>query len=203
MNLKIGTLEFVPATENTGILAEPVARMLATLPGVEVVGVSEIDPSVSDTAAFCARYQMGPETAANCVIVEGKRGEERTYAACMILATTRLDVNKKVKELLGVKKVSFAQMETAVEKSGMEFGAITPVGLPADWPIFIDCLRHHWKRYSKIKISRSWSIPCDTPKCKGRSRPCLPSRIEGLQRITITLTVVRVMVITLFARSSK
>jgi prolyl-tRNA editing enzyme YbaK/EbsC (Cys-tRNA(Pro) deacylase) len=138
MNLKIGTLEFVPATENTGILAEPVARMLATLPGVEVVGVSEIDPSVSDTAAFCARYQMGPETAANCVIVEGKRGEERTYAACMILATTRLDVNKKVKELLGVKKVSFAQMETAVEKSGMEFGAITPVGLPADWPIFID-----------------------------------------------------------------
>lgn len=138
MDIHLGSLEFVPAKENLGLVGKPVAAMLEALPDTSMVGVTEIDPSVSDTAAFCEKYGTGPETAANCVIVEGKRGEERKYAACMILATTRADVNKTVKQLLDTKKVSFAQMDDAVSKTGMEFGAITPVGLPADWPIFID-----------------------------------------------------------------
>lgn len=138
MDIKLGSLEFMPVKENLGLIGKPVAAMLETMPDTSMVGVTEIDSTVSDTAAFCERYGTGPETAANCVIVEGKRGEERKYAACMILATTRADVNNTVKRLLDAKKVSFAQMEAAVSKTGMEFGAITPVGLPIDWPIFID-----------------------------------------------------------------
>lgn len=138
MQVQLGNLTFLQATEHAGLMAAPVAAALSLTPGAEVVGVADIDPALSDTAAFCERYAVGPELAANCVIVEGKRGEERVYAACVLLATTRADVNGVVRTFLDVRKVSFAPRELAVEKSGMEFGAITPVGLPADWPILID-----------------------------------------------------------------
>lgn len=134
----MGSLTFAPARECLDLLAKPVAGALSSLSGADEIGVSEIDPTMSDTAAFCEAYSLGLETAANCVIVEGKRGEERQMAACVILATTRVDVNNTVKKLLDVKKVSFAQMEKAVSESGMEFGAITPIGLPNNWPIFVD-----------------------------------------------------------------
>ncbi len=137
MVTKLGSLEF-ERIEGTDLVAPPVATALAALSGTQVVGVTEIDPTVSDTAAFCERYGTGPETAANCVIVEGRRGEDKKYAACMILATTRADVNKTVKKLLDVNKISFASMEDAVSKTGMEYGAITPIGLPVDWPIYVD-----------------------------------------------------------------
>ncbi len=138
MGVQFGKLVFVPAPEALELVAKPVGEALGAMQNVGDVGVSEIDPTMSDTAAFCERYGLGMETAANCVIVEGKRGEERQMAACVVLATTRVDVNNTVKKLLDVKKVSFAQMEKAVEESGMEFGAITPVGLPPSWPIFVD-----------------------------------------------------------------
>jgi prolyl-tRNA editing enzyme YbaK/EbsC (Cys-tRNA(Pro) deacylase) len=138
MDIKLGTFSFLPAKENTQFLAAPVADALTTLPDAETVGVTEIDPSFSDTASFCEKYQITPEQAANCVIVEGKSGAERKMAAVVILASTKADVNGAVRNALGTKKVSFASMEKAVEQSGMEFGAITPIGLPKDWPIFID-----------------------------------------------------------------
>lgn len=138
MDIPLGALTFLPATEHPELVAAPVASMLATLEGAESVGVVEIDPALSDTAGFCEHYGITAEQSANCVIVEGKRGEERMMAACMILASTRADVNGKVREQLGARKVSFAQMEKAVSESGMEFGAITPIGLPSDWPILID-----------------------------------------------------------------
>jgi prolyl-tRNA editing enzyme YbaK/EbsC (Cys-tRNA(Pro) deacylase) len=136
--MKLGNLEFVKATEHPELLAAPVAEMLGKVPGAEGVGVSEIDPTLSDTAAFCEKYEVGAEVAANCVILRAKKGEEVLYAACVILATTRTDVNGLMREKLGTKKISFAPMEEAVQGSGMEFGAITPVGLPANWPIYID-----------------------------------------------------------------
>lgn len=135
---RLGTLEFRPVRENLGWVAKPVAEALASLPGAEGVGVAEIDPALSDTASFCEQYDIGSELAANCVVVEGKRGEERKMAACVILATTRADINGVVRDFLGAKKVSFAPMEKAVEESKMEFGAITPIGLPPHWPILID-----------------------------------------------------------------
>lgn len=138
MEIKLGTLTFAPANRRLDLLAEPVQKAIATFPLIEGVGVTEIDPTLSDTAAFCEHYQTKPEQAANCVIVEGKNGAERKLAAVVILASTRADVNGAVRAALGAKKVSFAQMEKAVSESGMEYGAITPVGLPASWPILLD-----------------------------------------------------------------
>ena len=93
--------------------------------------VAEIDPAVSDTAAFCAQYGLSLATAANCVVVSGRRADVTTLAACVVLATTRADVNGTVRRLLDVRKISFASMDVAVSASGMEYGGITPVGLPA------------------------------------------------------------------------
>ena len=133
-------LNSVPALENSHLLAPPAARGLQLLPPAiaALVTVAEIDPAVSDTAAFCARYGLPVATAANCVVVSGRRGEVTTLAACVVLATTRADVNGTVRRLLDVRKISFASMDVAVSASGMEYGGITPIGLPPTWPLFID-----------------------------------------------------------------
>jgi prolyl-tRNA editing enzyme YbaK/EbsC (Cys-tRNA(Pro) deacylase) len=78
------------------------------------------------------------DASANCVVVEAKRADRVWHAACMVLATTRADVNGTVRKHLGARKISFASMDTAVSLTGMEYGGITPVGLPADWPILVD-----------------------------------------------------------------
>ncbi len=97
-----------------------------------------IDPDLADTAAFCERYGVLQEDSANCVIIAGRRGDTVSYAACVVLATTRADVNGVVRRRLGAKKASFAPMDDAVALSGMEYGGITPIGLPAGWPVLVD-----------------------------------------------------------------
>lgn len=134
--ITLGKLTFEDPKDHLELLAAPVKVALMSI-GAECA-VAPIDPSLSDTANFCEHYGIPLQAAANCVILEGKIGEERQLAACVILANTRADVNKVVRDHLGVKKVSFAQMEKAVSESGMEFGAITPVGLPPLWPILVD-----------------------------------------------------------------
>ncbi|GGO85479.1 YbaK/EbsC family protein [Wenjunlia tyrosinilytica] len=124
-----------PATERPDLLAEPVAAVIASLEGAVVV---DTDPEVADTAAFCERYGVTMEESANCVVVAAKRGGETTLAACVVLAHTRADVNGFVRRHLGARKASFAPREIAVAESGMEFGGITPVGLPDSWPLLID-----------------------------------------------------------------
>ena len=98
----------------------------------------EIDPDLADTAAFCEAYDFSMEQSANCVVVAGRRGERTTLAACVVLATTRTDVNGFVRRRLDARKASFAPQEQAVAESGMEFGGITPIGLPASWPVLVD-----------------------------------------------------------------
>jgi prolyl-tRNA editing enzyme YbaK/EbsC (Cys-tRNA(Pro) deacylase) len=102
------------------------------------VKVAAIDPNLADTAAFCAEYGVGLEESANCVVLAAKQAGEVSYVACMVLATTRADVNGLVRRHLGVRKLSFASMDDAVGLTGMEYGGITPVGLPEDWPILVD-----------------------------------------------------------------
>jgi prolyl-tRNA editing enzyme YbaK/EbsC (Cys-tRNA(Pro) deacylase) len=139
--MRIGRLEAVPALERQDLLAPPVAAALAQLAGqlpADQVGVAEIDPDLADTAAFCQEYGVELTISANCVVVAGRRDGQTRMAACMVLATTRADVNGLVKRELDVRKASFAAMESAVELTGMEYGGITPVGLPADWPVFVD-----------------------------------------------------------------
>ncbi|AWZ06116.1 hypothetical protein DRB89_17475 [Streptomyces sp. ICC4] len=99
----------------------------------------DTDPAIADTAAFVEHY--GPELldqSANCVIVAAKRAGETSLAACLVPSAARADVNGAVRRRLGARKVSFAPMDTAVELTGMEYGGITPIGLPADWPLLVD-----------------------------------------------------------------
>jgi prolyl-tRNA editing enzyme YbaK/EbsC (Cys-tRNA(Pro) deacylase) len=120
------------------LVAAPVSHALSGWERAGALLVAPIDPDLADTAAFCDRYGVLPEDSANCVLIAGRRGDTVSYAACVILATTRADVNGLVRRRLGAKKASFAPMEDAVRLSGMEYGGITPIGLPDDWPILID-----------------------------------------------------------------
>jgi prolyl-tRNA editing enzyme YbaK/EbsC (Cys-tRNA(Pro) deacylase) len=139
--MHIGNLAAEPALDRPDLLAPAVASALAALDSklpADAVGVAEIDPAMADTAAFCERYEVSPGESANCVVVTGRRDGEARFAACVVLATTRADVNGTVRRQLDVRKASFAATDTAVELTGMEYGGITPVGLPGAWPIFVD-----------------------------------------------------------------
>ena len=136
--MNLGTLNISSISMNEQLLAQPVRDFLASIGDITEVGVAEIDPTLSDTAAFCAHYGVQFAQAANCVVLEARRGEETWYVACVILATTKADINGLGRKILDVRKLSFAPMESAVTESKMEYGAITPVGLPHNWPILID-----------------------------------------------------------------
>ncbi|MCW2656438.1 MAG: hypothetical protein JWR06_631 [Jatrophihabitans sp.] len=131
-----GTLDWQPIVPD--LVAAPVAAALAGwLPAGDAL-VAPIDPDLADTAAFCERYGVEMADSANCVVIAGRRGDVTRYAACVVLATTRADVNGVVRRRLDARKASFAPMDDAVSLSSMEYGGITPIGLPADWPILID-----------------------------------------------------------------
>src|SRR5438874_8830419 len=138
MGAVMGILRTVPALSRPDLLAGPVAAALRGWPHADEVTVAEIDPDLADTAAFCAAYQVGLDVSANCVVVAGKREGVTRFAACLVLATTRADVNGVVRRLLDVRKASFAPVEVAVRETGMQYGGITPVGLPAGWPVLVD-----------------------------------------------------------------
>lgn len=140
MNVSIGSLAAVPALSRPDLLAAPVAAALAALGEAQAgaVGVAEIDPGMADTAAFCERYGVSLAESANCVVITGRRDGEARYAACVILATTRADVNNTARRELDVRKASFAAMDEAVARTGMEYGGITPAGLPPGWPVLVD-----------------------------------------------------------------
>ena len=140
MNISIGSLAAVPALSRPDLLAAPVATALAALGEAEAaaVGVAEIDPEMADTAAFCERYGVSLAESANCVVIAGRRDGEARYAGCVILATTRADVNNVARRELDVRKASFAAMDDAVAQTEMEYGGITPVGLPQGWPVLVD-----------------------------------------------------------------
>ena len=130
-----GTLTWQRADEHPELLAEPV---YAAVRGMGEVRVAEIDPELADTAQFCEHYGLPLGTSANCVVVAAKRGGETTYAACMVLATDRADVNGAIRRHLGARKASFAPMEETTGTTGMEYGGITPFGLPEGWPVLVD-----------------------------------------------------------------
>src|SRR5262249_52829322 len=95
------------------------------------------DPALADTAAFCEAYGYELDDSANTIVVVGK-GDPRTYVACVVLASNRLDVNGAVRKRLGVKRASFADSDTTAEITGMAIGGVTVVGLPDDLPIWVD-----------------------------------------------------------------
>jgi prolyl-tRNA editing enzyme YbaK/EbsC (Cys-tRNA(Pro) deacylase) len=95
------------------------------------------DPDLADTAQFCEAYGYSLDQSANAIVVVGK-GDPRIYVACLVLATTRLDVNGVVRKRLGRKKASFASADETAELTGMQIGGVTPYGLPGDVPLWID-----------------------------------------------------------------
>lgn len=130
-----GNLDWAPAARHTELLAAPVAQAIAATPSARV---APIDAELADTAAFCEAYDVAMESSANCVVVAGKRGGEVRYAAVLVLASMRADINGAVRRHLDVRKISFASMDDAVERTGMEYGGITPIGLPEAWPVLVD-----------------------------------------------------------------
>ena len=143
MRAPIGHFDIaVPAPDALDDLTAPVAEAVrnwkSSVPADQIVYV-DTDPQWADTAVFVEHYgQELLDQSANCVVVAGKRGGETTLAACIVLSTTRVDVNGVVRRQLGARKASFASMDTATGETGMEYGGITPIGLPADWPVLVD-----------------------------------------------------------------
>ena len=134
----LGRLESLPALEHPELLAPPVVAALEAWDHGGELAVVEIDPSVADTAAMSEAYDLGMDTGANCVVVGGRREGAERVAACLVRADTRADVNTVVKRALDVRKCSFLPMDRAVEESGMEYGGITPIGLPPGWRLLVD-----------------------------------------------------------------
>src|SRR6266571_8544553 len=120
----------------------------------------EIDPAFADTAAFCEKYGYPVERSCNTIIVASKK-EPKKFVACVVLAHTRLDVNKCVTKLMGVSKASFASAEEMIALTGMRVGGVTPFALPTGLPLYVDerIMRLDWVvlggggRGTKIKIS--------------------------------------------------
>jgi prolyl-tRNA editing enzyme YbaK/EbsC (Cys-tRNA(Pro) deacylase) len=135
--MKFGALDFVEATTRPKLVA-PVTLAAIQAQQLPDVWVAEIDTALADTAAFCEAYNVGMDVSANCVIVEAKRADKTWHAACMILATDRVDVNGIVRRHLDARKISFARMDNATEMTSMEYGGINPIGLPEGWEILVD-----------------------------------------------------------------
>jgi prolyl-tRNA editing enzyme YbaK/EbsC (Cys-tRNA(Pro) deacylase) len=133
----LGNLDLVPASERPDLLADPVAAVVETLTDAQV---APIDPDLADTAALCEAYDVALDISANCVVVTGRRAGVERHAACVVLATTRADVNGLVRKRLDARKASFAAVDFVTEATGMEYGGITPVGLPADWLLLVDAV---------------------------------------------------------------
>jgi prolyl-tRNA editing enzyme YbaK/EbsC (Cys-tRNA(Pro) deacylase) len=115
------------------------------------------DPALADTAAFCAAYGFAPEDSANTIVVIGKSSPPR-YAACVVLATHRLDVNRAVRDRLGTRKASFASADETRELTGMEIGGVTAFGLPDGLPLLVDGAVMARERIILGGGSRSWKV---------------------------------------------
>ena len=128
----LGTLHSLPAVDHPELVAVPVAAALRDLGARRARSrSSRSTPTLADTAAMTEAYDLPLTASANCVVVAGRRDGEERVAACVVRADTRADVNNLVKRTLDVRKASFLPMDRAVEESGMEYGGITPLGLPA------------------------------------------------------------------------
>jgi prolyl-tRNA editing enzyme YbaK/EbsC (Cys-tRNA(Pro) deacylase) len=134
------------------------ARLEATLVSLGVgYELFPCDPALADTAAFCAAYGFDPQDSANTILVVGKSDPPR-YAACVVLAPNRLDVNRVVRDRLGTRKASFAPSDATRDITGMEIGGVTVFGLPPTLPIWVDARVMQRERIVLGGGSRSWKV---------------------------------------------
>ncbi|MFS1664656.1 YbaK/EbsC family protein [Streptococcus sp. zg-JUN1979] len=131
-------LEFKPASESKDILSASVWEGIVTLNATQDIQVAEINPEFADGDSLNREYGVPFDQEANCLVLEGKRGDETKYAALLIPYGKKANTNATVKRPLDVSKVGFAPLDFVLEQTGMEFGAITPIGLPETWSLLID-----------------------------------------------------------------
>ncbi|MDP2326813.1 MAG: YbaK/EbsC family protein [Dehalococcoidia bacterium] len=152
--------------------AEVEARVVAVL---DTLGgpyeLMPCDPALADTAAFCEAYGVPLDRSANCILVASKN-EPKQYAACLVLATNRLDVNGTVRRLMGVRKASFAAAEETAALTGMMIGGVTPLGLPEGVPLYLDAAMMPLEGVIVGGGSRSLKV---------RLAPALLARLPGAQ----------------------
>lgn len=147
----IGALRTERALDRLDLVAAPVAAALRALSASKPdlaarARVVEIDPALADTETMTEAFGMDLALSSNCILVAGRRAGEERIAACVVRATTNADVNHVIKRLLDVRKASFWPQDQAVEASGMEYGGITPVGVPTGWRLLVDA-----------RCARGWS----------------------------------------------
>jgi prolyl-tRNA editing enzyme YbaK/EbsC (Cys-tRNA(Pro) deacylase) len=145
--------------ELTGDAAWDRVRSVLDAAGIEYEPLA-CDPAFADTAAFCEKYGVAPGESANTILV-ASRQQPRVWAACLALSTCRLDVNHAVRERLGVKRLSFASADETAAKTGMMLGGVTPFGLPAEIPIYIDSRVLDVPKVVVGGGSRSWKLRLD------------------------------------------
>src|SRR6185436_14484393 len=134
------------------------ARLEAALDPLDVpYELFPCDPALADTAQFCAAYGFSPDESANTIVVVGK-SDPRVYAACIVLATHRLDVNRAVRDRRGTRKASFAGADETRDLTGMEIGGVTPFGLPDGLPVWVDATVMARPRVILGGGSRSWKV---------------------------------------------
>lgn len=135
-------LQFFNFTLRPDLLARPVFAALEELAALtgdsNCARVAAIDPSFANGDAFCERYDVPRESGANCVVVEGRRGDIIQYAACLAQVGCKLDLNGVVRRALDARRVSLADRDKVLAETSMEYGSVTAVGLPSDWAVFID-----------------------------------------------------------------
>ncbi|WP_258726868.1 YbaK/EbsC family protein [Cellulomonas sp. NS3] len=141
--LTLGTLTWRPVVDHPELVAPSTAAAITAWAArdervAEQVVVAQIDPDLADTAAMTQAYDVPLAVSANCVLVAGRREGAERVAAAVVRATTRADVNNAVKRLLDVRKASFLPMDRATAESGMEYGGITPIGLPDGYRVLVD-----------------------------------------------------------------
>jgi prolyl-tRNA editing enzyme YbaK/EbsC (Cys-tRNA(Pro) deacylase) len=134
-------LQFESALKRPDLLPPSIIELLGNWQGttpVEDIWVTPIKPEFADSAIFCVQYGVDPDAGANCVIVEAVRGENRKFAACLVPVSCRADINKTARKTLDARRISFAPLDEVLQATGMEYGGITPIGLPKDYAILID-----------------------------------------------------------------
>ena len=135
------SLKFYPAIERLDLVSPTVGLLLKNWQDstpVEEIWVAEIDPSKAEGKVFCEHYRIPENAGANCVVVEGIRNEKRTLAACVALVGSKMDFNGVVRKTLKARRVSLAALPLILQETQMEYGSITFIGLPIQWPILLD-----------------------------------------------------------------
>lgn len=131
-------LTWQAALERPDLLADPVRIALESLSQAASIEVTQIDPDLADTATLVEATGLPMADMGNCIVIAGSRAGEERVCASLVLGTTRANVNTTIRKWLGVRKCSFMAMDEAVGRTGMEYGGITPLGLPSDWPVLVD-----------------------------------------------------------------